>query len=175
MYILDAATDLQAIAAWGSFIVSIVSAFLTGVVIFQSKKIKELSEIIKELQSSNNIIANQLRLQQIITLPERIPYFVFHDMSESPLEHKIFLRLQNIGVETKDIRYGGEYDVKITRDKKLKKGQLLNIEITTQNPTIDNFSFSIIPVSIHNIETEQCVHRNKPLYDFKVDSPKDPF
>ncbi|MBI5857323.1 MAG: hypothetical protein HZB42_06705 [Sphingobacteriales bacterium] len=98
IFILDAANDLQAIAAWGSFIVAIVSVIISAIAFFQTKKIKELSDIVNELKNSNELLEKRFNMEKMANLKQSMPIFQIDHINDKKEINCIEIFIKNVGI-----------------------------------------------------------------------------
>lgn len=176
MYLLDAANDLQAIAAWGSFITAIITVYLTAHSIFTRKKIQELAEIVTKIENQNIILEKRLNIERLVTIMDRMPYL---KLDHKDLENDgtlVRLHIHNIGIDGFDLQLFNYDNTTYKHDfetKTIEKGKFVKLVLTFKSKElVENITFDLSVKSIHGIEIRQHLHK-LPGEDFILDPPID--
>ena len=170
MYLLDAATDLQAIAAWGSLVVAIATFVISLITKAQSKKIKELSDIVTKLEKANELMmqTNQLTMERmsiekIANLRNSVPVFQIASITEYDEPTRVEIVLHNVGVEIQYVNTNNQTPNIITFDNQdTEKNRYPKIRaFFKQGHTIDDYEFDIVSKSITGHEHKQRFVKKK--------------
>ena len=110
MDLLDAANDLQAVAAWGSFIVALIVGFFTIISFLQTKRIKELSSIVEELKQSNETMERRFNIEKIVNLKSSAPVFIIDHINNLDDLNAVEIFIRNVGIGYTHINTNNQSD-----------------------------------------------------------------
>ncbi len=172
----DAAGFSQALAAWSQVALAIGSLILAFKVAYQTTRIKELSDVVKELKNQTISMNNSYLLEKSVTIKERMPFFIAYSYDDKE-DNRIFMKLVNEGLTATDItcieKSKSEMDVAIPYSAGgVGYRQVLQIELYFSDNIKDGFHFTFSFRSPHGFVSKQKFIKNVGE-NFRIDPPQD--
>jgi hypothetical protein len=182
--------NFQAFISIVGLAVAVGSLVLAFVVALQSKKIKELTDIIielkdqtvimqqslDELKSQTLTMERSLEIERLTSVPNRMPFFVMSTVTKSVGAHLIYINLRNVGRQALNVflKEQNADNFKVTFNGKLiHEGHEMTINVAFIHEPKFPIGFKISHKSYFGLESQQNIRIWNEDLEFDIDPPHD--
>ncbi|MBC7948996.1 MAG: hypothetical protein H7Y42_14015 [Chitinophagaceae bacterium] len=178
--------NFQAFIAIVNAALALGTLVLAIVVRFQGNKIRELAEIINELQKQTVVMHGSLLefqqqtttmnktflMERVSSIPDRLPFFRVTKYNDRYLD--LVITMSNIGQEATDmtLRSKSESIAVQFPTGAIQRGGNVSFTISFSGTEKDNYSFSFSFRGVNGIESYQTFHKESGR-NYKLDPPFD--
>jgi len=165
----------EMLAEWVQAGAAIATVIISIVVFAQSKTIRELVDITKELGKQNEILSKRLTLELSLTMDQRMPVFESSGISKDENSAMYIITLKNTGKKAFKLMTHTAMNISVsTENDSCGPGGIVNIQI--KYTTVDGLKREAFLFNIHfhdntNTFYTQRIHQLKPNSDYFTDLP----